>query len=332
MARSGLRALCAVVLLTALSGFAANVNGTIDFTTFSGGANVHNVSFTYDPGVSLTLGSVVNLNPTPGADGLLFDPTKTTNVLMIAGQSTGVLSEEPATGGTVTTVNVGSAGQSYHLALNSTDTAVWNMANGQNAFISVVPLPFGTNGTSFPVTGSDTDIRGVIFDPLTSQYYYTTAPDGGMGNFGSIVFTGSSFVTTRIASGLFAHGISFDPFSGDLIVNSANVIQQITPNGTVVGQITTTAPGDQFDQAAENGKGLLFVASNFGNLYFADYSATKNIGTATFTSEQFLDPSLDDIAPLSGSGSRTTPEPSSLLLLGSGAVGLAGILRRRLAK
>ena len=50
---------------------AQNIKGTIDFTTFSGGANVHSVPFTDDPGVSLKLGSIVNLTPTPGADGLL---------------------------------------------------------------------------------------------------------------------------------------------------------------------------------------------------------------------------------------------------------------------
>jgi len=313
--------------MTAPVGYGQNVKGTIYFTTFAGGNNVHSDTFTYNPGVSLTLGSIVNLTPTPGADGLLFDPLN--HNLMIAGQSTTFVSEEPATGGTVNSVKVGSAGQSYHLALNSGNTTVWNMANGQNAFISVVPLPFGSAGTSFPVTGNDTDIRGVIFDPATSQYYYTTACDGCTGNFGSITFNGSSFVTTRIATGLFAHGISYDPFSGDLFVNSANVIQQITPAGVVVGQIRT--PGDQFDQAAENGKGLLFVASNNGNLEFVDYAATKNIGTATFTSEQFLASALDDIAPLSGQGSQT-PEPSSMMLLGSGVLGLAGIIRRRFTK
>jgi len=321
-----LRAFCvSALLLYGISAFAGNVTGTLYFTTFSGGANVHSVGFTYNPGVSFTLGSVTDLTPTPGADGLLFDPLNAN--LMVAGQSSGFVSEEPKTGGTVTNVNVGPAGQSYHLALTSNNSAVWNMANGQNAFISVVPLPFNSAaGTSYPVTGSDTDIRGVIFDPVTSQYYYTTAPDGGQGNFGTIVFNGSSFVTTRIQSGLWAHGISYDPFSKDLIINSGNFIQQINTAGTVLG--TLTGPGN-FDQAAENGKGLLFVASNSGYLEFADYAATGNIQTATFTTAPFLAGSLDDIAPLSGQGAPT-PEPGTLLLLGTSVAGVTAMLRRKL--
>ena len=244
---------------------------------------------------------------------------------MIAGQSSGFLSEESPMGGSVTNVSVGPAGLSYHLALTSTNSAVWNMANGQNAFISVVGLPFGTAGTSYPVTGNDTDIRGVNFDPVTSQYYYTTAPDGGQGNFGSIVFNGSGFVTTRIATGLWAHGISYDPFSKDLIVNSGNFIQQIDAAGNVLGQIQGTG---NFDQAAEDGKGLLFVASNSGFLEFADYTATGNIGSATFITEPFLANTLDDIAPLSGQGSQT-PEPGTLLLFGTSFAGVAGVLRRK---
>ena len=274
--------------------------------------------------MSFTLGTVVDLTSTPGADGILFDPLN--GNLMVAGQSSGFVSEEPPTGGTVTNVNVGSAGQSYDLALTSNNSSVWNMANGQNAFISVVPLPFNSSaGTSYPVTGIDTDIRGVIYDPQTSQYYYTTACDGCQGNFGSIVFNGSSFVTTRIASDLWAHGISYDPFSKDLVVNSGNFIQQINTAGTVLGTLQGTG---NFDQAAENGKGLLFVASNSGSLEFADYAATGNIQTATFVSEPFLAGSLDDIAPLSGQGAPT-PEPGTLLLLGTSVAGVAALLGRK---
>ena len=71
-----LRALCVTALLLyGIAGFAANITGTISFTTFGGGNNVHSVGFTYNPGVSFMLGTVTDLTPTPGADGILFDPS-----------------------------------------------------------------------------------------------------------------------------------------------------------------------------------------------------------------------------------------------------------------
>ncbi len=56
------------------------------------------------------------------------------------------------------------------------------------------------------------------------------------------------------------------------------------------------------------------------------YAASGAVGDAgNFTSLKFLASNLDDIAPLSGAGSRV-PEPDTMLLL---PLGLAGLLLGR---
>jgi hypothetical protein len=124
--------------------------------------------------------------------------------------------------------------------------------------------------------------------------------------------------------------LTFDPFTGDIIFSSANQVQQFDPTtGLVVSTITTTM-GDAFDQSAVDGHGHLFVASNNGDLLAIDYDSTGLIGTGT-SAEKFLAGSLDDIAPLSGIGSITTPLPAALPLFatGVGALGLLGWRRKR---
>ena len=86
-------------------------------------------------------------------------------------------------------------------------------------------------------------------------------------------------MTTRIATGLWAHGVSYDSFTKDLIVNGGIFIHQSDVAGNVLGTLQGTGP---FDQAAEDGNGLLIVGSNNGSLEFADYASTGNLGSATF--------------------------------------------------
>jgi len=305
-------------------------NGTMFFTTFSGGENVWKTTYNFN-GVTFTLGAPVGVAATSGADGLLFAPDGN---LLVAGQGNNLT--EVTTGGTIVKT-VAPGGPSYHLALTPDNTTVYNMWNGGGTTpISAVTLSGGglsANGVAYTVTcptGCSTDVRGVILDPITGTWYYGTAGDGASGNFGTITFNDAAHTATLSApllTGVFAHGLSFDPFTNDIIFNSAGTISQFDPtSGIIVSSVTGTG---NFDQAAEDGRGHLFVASNSGFLEFVDYDATGKIGAAgNFIANPFLIGSLDDVAPLSGLGS-TVPEPSTLLTLLTGLVGAGLITAKR---
>ena len=248
------------VLLAFVLGTAAQadpVSGTLYFTTFAGPPQVHSVDFNWN-GASLGLSAVTNIGSTLGADGLLFDPNNS-GKLLVGGQGTGALNDITIATGVDSAVAVGAANQSFHLAVTPNGTTLWNMPNGGSPFISVVPLPFGANGTSFPVTGDDTDVRGVAF--IGNQGFYGSTIDGSTsGNLGLISFNGVTFTTTRLLSGVPAHGLTFDPFTGDLIVSSGDEIQQYSWDGTKLTLVSSvTVGGEVFDQTAADGKGPLRI-------------------------------------------------------------------------
>lgn len=330
----------ALLCLQVPAAMADTANGNLFFTVFSGAPNVWNVTYNFN-GSTFTLGTPTAIATTIGADGLLLAPDGN---LIIAGQGTDQLHEITTTGTAVNTVFAGTG--AYHMALssnasNATLYTMWNgPGGGGSTAIAATVLSGGglsVNGTPYTVScavpsGCSTDVRGVIFDPVNGKWYYGTAGDGLSGTFGIVSFNDVTHTATltQLKSGVFAHGLSFDPFSKDIIFNSANEIDQFDPvSNTIVSSVTGIG---NFDQASEDGKGHLFVASNSGFLEFVDYDATGKIGAASnFTAEPFLKGALDDIAPLSGAGSTATPEPGSLLLLGSGLLGLIGKWRRQSA-
>ena len=261
-----------------------------------------------------------------GADGLLFAPNGN---LLVGAQGNNIIEVTP-TGTFVTNRNPG--GGSFHLALSadSSTAIVYNINNGGcgNACISAVQLSGGglsANGFLYTVSGTNTsnlDVRGVIFDPANNTWYYGTAGDGATnGEFGTVVFDDTLHTAslTRLLTNVPAHGLTYDPFTTDIIFSSDTLIEQYRPGTGVVSTINFGG-SFQFDQSAVDGSGHLFAASNDGFLAFIDYDASGLIGTGTARS-QFLANFLDDVAPLSGIGSNQAPSPPRSPSSASGSPG-----------
>ena len=166
-----------------------------------------------------------------------------------------------------------------------------------------IPLNPIANGIVHPLKGDDTVVTHLAFDTNGNAYYVDSGPNGP-GNFGTIDLT--TFTTKRYFSNLpGAHGISFDPYTGDLIIVGTNHITQIDPTTLkIVSDFVETQVGVSFDQGAVDGKGHVYVADNNGHLAFVDYSKSKLVGDpSNFSAAPFLASTLDDVAPLTGLGS-----------------------------
>lgn len=297
--------------------------GTMYYTTFSGGEDVHDVSYNFD-GTSLTLSGNTGIAATPGADGLVFTSD---GFLAVGGQANAVYRVNPTTGA-FTTQSAG-GGVAYHMMADP-NGVIYSAGTGEGGYAG--PANFSSYNSTLTVNGTPHTVSGAVsvVDTLAwtgsdpTKAFYTSSGPGGTGSFGTIDLT--TGITTSLRTGLpAAHGMTYDPFSGMLILMGANHITEIDPTtDTIVADLTLSGT---YDQGTVDGKGHIFAANNDGTLTFIDYSdsPTKSIADPThdFISTQFLAGSLDDVAPLSGSGSKPVPD-----ILGSwtAALCLAGLL------
>ena len=315
--------LALVFVFCSIAAMADSVNGDLFFTTFNGGNNVHKVSYNFD-GTTFSLGAVGNLAATPGADGIIFAPD---GDLLVGGQGNAVHKVDPGTG---TFVSITPNATAFHLALDPSGDFFYASSIPGNP-IATVPLdPAFANGTAHSIVGDDSAVTSIAF--VGSTAYYTTSGSGGVGSFGTIDLTANpqaaaTYTTTRILASLpAAHGMVFDPFTGDLMLFGEGHITQIDPVTHLIVSDLAVA-GVNFDQGAVDGKGHAFVASNTGTLAFVDYKTSGLINDAgNFFANPFLASALDDVAPLAGLGApppRVVPEPSAIVLLASALAGCA---------
>jgi DNA-binding beta-propeller fold protein YncE len=125
-------------------------------------------------------------------------------------------------------------------------------------------------------------------------------------------------------------GLVYDPYSGLLYATSylGNTIYSIDPNNlsNVQNLLGGTGTGGlpSPDGITTDGIGDLFIASSEygGDSHIYQY----NLVTHVLTQETYVN-GLDDLAPASGLGAL--PEPSGLVLVGAGAIGLLSYAWRK---
>lgn len=268
-------------------------SGELYFTTFRNQA-LYKADFSFSNGRP-HFGAQHLVARLPRADGVTFESN---GKALVGGQFSGNVEEvDPATGN-VRQVPSGCP-DAYLLALAPSGTTVYTA--GIPGDLCAMPTNPLRPGHMIPLKGDDTQITDLAFDQ-TGQAFYTTGISAGPGNFGLIdLATGT---TSRQLSGIVpGHGMAFDPYTKTLFLFGGDAIYQVDPLHPKTVLSTMTVPGVQFDNGTTDGKGHLYVASNFGQLVVVDYSVSGRIGdTRNTVTTVNLHANLDDVAPLVGPG------------------------------
>ncbi len=327
-----------LVACAAPSAYAAvDTNGTLYYTTFAGGQNVHKVDYSWVGG-NLTISNNTAIASVNGADGILFLPNGN---LAIGGQGFGV-HEVTLAGALVTTLGVPTP--SFHLSLSPQGKVLYSASiPGQPTAITLNGSGglLGATAVALPTGGTETQLDTIAWatgGPNVGTALYTSSFSGGNGVVGIATIAGgpetpTGITTASIGSPLPAsHGMAYDPFSDSFITMGDDEISRFSSAGALLETLSFAGQGINFDQGTVDGLGHIFAADNNGKLIIVDYSG----GTfATAVSDSlFLAFALDDIAPRvgPGSGGQGVPEPASIAiwaLLGLAATQIARMRRGR---
>jgi len=143
-------------------------------------------------------------------------------------------------------------------------------------------------------------------DTMTSVDWCITIGENSGNVFGSGTASGANLTDTFISTNQFGYDID-----------------KISVTGLNVPELSGVTYWLNLQNAAVPSGDPVFWDENSG-------VGCGGIGCPSLASESAVGTIASEAFTIGGSGSSTTPEPSSIMLFGSGILGLAGVLRRKL--
>ncbi|HVP38681.1 MAG TPA: PEP-CTERM sorting domain-containing protein [Candidatus Saccharimonadales bacterium] len=337
----GILIAAALVALAASPAFAA-FTGSLYYSNF---ANHHVYRLDVTSNVP---GATTDLAALPGADGLMFNPLNSSQIL-VGGQGTNNVYNIGTTGGSFGPVNTTSiVNGSYHLTqyfapVGAPSPMVAGLAEPGIVGAQIVTSP-GYSGV-VPNTATVVDlITGVatahtisgigevagLQSKGTTLYAANSNDDGVGGSLFTLNLATNTATGVGVTGSHDIHGLWLDQKTGWLLATGMKHLEAIDiSSGTPtlvydwdLSALIPESPSDQghTDQVSSDAFGNVFVAANSGEIIYVDLNAA----TPTPMMLKDVGLGLDDIL----TGPSTVPEPRTLLLAGLGLVG-AGVLKRR---